>query len=171
MRPAMIVLFLAVAWYATAAAHAAPSPLQGWRVAGEAEMRFLGFKVYQIRLWRPTAEDAETGRFALELEYARSFRGADIVKRTLAEMRGQGFDDKARLARWGAALSRILPDVKRGDRLIGIAVPGVEARFHTPDRLLGRVADPAFVDAFFAIWLSERTSAPHVRRQLLAARP
>lgn len=163
-------LLFVLAWCATTA-QAGSSPLQDWQLAGESEMRFLGFRIYEIRLWRPASGRQDGGAYALELEYARSFRGADIVDRTLAEIRGQGFRDEARLARWGAALSRIFPDVQRGDRLIGIAVPGVEARFHTPARMLGRIADPEFVDAFFAIWLSERTSAPHVRRQLLATQP
>jgi hypothetical protein len=82
-------------------------------------------------------------------------------------MRGQGLDDEAALARWEARMREIFPDVAPGDRLIGVAEPARQARFYAGDRYLGRIAEPAFVSAFFAIWLGSRTSAPGLRARLL----
>jgi Chalcone isomerase-like len=142
-------------------------PLAGWQFNNEAAMRYLGFKVYAIRLWRPNETCRPAEPFALELTYAMHFKGRDIVERSLDEMRQQGVHG-ARLDRWRVAMSAIFPDVKPGDRLLGVAVPGQEARFYAGDRYLGVVQDAEFVAAFFDIWLSAKTSAPRVRERLLA---
>jgi hypothetical protein len=130
-------------------------------------MRWLGLKIYDISLWRPVSTTDSEGPFALELEYAMRFRGRDIAARSIEEMEAQGYDDTLQLARWQRAMARIFPDVKPGDRLLGVALPGKEARFYSRDRHLGNIEDAAFVKAFFDIWLSEKTRAPRVRAQLL----
>jgi hypothetical protein len=145
-------------------------PLAGWHLEGAAVMRFLGLKIYEIRLWRAESGSRPDAPFALELEYAMRFKSSEIVQRSLDEMRGQGVRDESQLARWQVAMSAVFPDVKAGDRLIGVAIPNAEARFYLGNRFLGSVADPAFVSAFFDIWLSEKTSAPRVRASLLATR-
>lgn len=162
---ALLVFVSSPAW---AAALTAPQP--GWQLEGTAVMRFLGLKVYEIRLWHAGSGDRAEGPFALELEYAMRFKGRDIAKRSLVEMRGQGLRDERQLARWQTAMAAVFPDVNPGDRLIGVAIPGTEARFYLADRLLGTIADPAFVTAFFNIWLSERTSEPALRARLLGKR-
>lgn len=154
---------------ATAGVVAAQDPLAGFTLRGEAVMRFLGFRIYEIRLWHAGTRFDDTQPYALELEYLRSFEGADIAARSVQEMRGQGLSDDALLATWEARMREIFPDVAPGDRLIGVAVPGREARFYAGQRFLGRIADPAFVSAFFAIWLDPRTSAPDLRAKLLTA--
>lgn len=163
-RASGLVLLLAIA-----AATAAEDPLAGFSLRGEAVMRFLGFRIYEIRLWHAGARFDIAQPFALELEYLRSFDGADIAARSVQEMRGQGLRDEAQLETWEAQMREIFPDVSPGDRLIGVAMPGQEARFYAGDRFLGRIADPAFVRAFFAIWLDPRTSAPDLRARLLTA--
>lgn len=143
------------------------SPLAGWTLVNETAMRYLGFKVYEIRLWRRGPSFSREAPFALELEYATRFKGRDIAARSIEEMKAQGYSDAAALGRWRQSMQRLFPDVSAGDRLIGIAIPGKEARFFAGDRLLGTVEDPAFVEAFFDIWLSPRTRAPRVRQALL----
>ena len=61
----------------------------------------------------------------------------------------------------------VFPDIRPGDRLVGLSIPGREARFYSQDRLLGAVPDPEFARAFFAIWLDERTSEPKLRARML----
>ncbi len=161
-RPLLATLLAMLVFGRADAIETAP-PLADWQLHGAAVMRFLGLKVYAIRLWHKGSGYRPDAPFALELEYARHFAGSDIVERSLAEMRDQGWRDEAQLARWRTAMRTVLPDVRAGDRLIGIAIPQVEARFYAGERYLGTVADPAFVAAFFDIWLSEKTSAPRVR--------
>lgn len=63
---------------------------------------------------------------------------------------------------------RVFPDVRRGDRLTGVHLPGVGVRFLHNDQVVGEVRDTAFARIFMGIWLSPRTSEPQLRRQLLA---
>lgn len=123
--------------------------------------------VYDATLWTDGGRAPGDVTFALELRYAMPFSGADIAARSVEEIRRQGRYDEARLAAWSRAMEWIFPDVRPGDRLVGLALPGHEARFYDGRRLLGVVEDAAFVDAFFGIWLGERTSEPGLRRELL----
>lgn len=61
-------------------------------LSGQAKLKFWGFEVYQATLWVGpgfVAAAYEQSPFALELAYLRDFKGADIAKRSLAEMRRQ----------------------------------------------------------------------------------
>jgi len=134
---------------------------------GEARMRFLGLHVYDISLWPAGGAFAFDRPFALELRYAMNFKGRDISARSIQEMKGLGYADPAKLARWQAEMDRLFPDIKPGDRLVGLHLPGKEARFFAGERPLGAVADPEFARAFFGIWLDEKTSEPKLRLRLL----
>ena len=73
-------------------------------------------------------------------------------------------------SRWHDAMRRIFPDVKKGDRLIGVNVPGRGAKFFHNGAPIGEIADIAFARAFFGIWLDPKTSRPDFRRLLLGER-
>lgn len=139
--------------------------------AGHAPFRFLGFRVYQARLWvAPGFRRSTLGEvpLALELAYERSFTGAAIARRSLEEMQRAGGLDPDQARRWEASLRALLPDVKDGDRLLGVHRPGRGAEFFQDGRSLGRIDDPEFSRRFFAIWLGTATSAPELREALLA---
>ena len=134
---------------------------------GSAVMRRFGFKIYTARLWTGREGYRPDATYALDLEYAMAIDGADLVKTSVSEMRGLGYDDELMLARWSQSMAAAFPDVRKGDRLIGLARPGVEARFYSARGYLATITDPAFVDAFFGIWLNAATSAPKARAELL----
>jgi hypothetical protein len=137
---------------------------------GEAVMRFFGLKVYDIRLWTPSKPHQHDDLFALELVYDLGLKGAEIAKRSADEMRKIGYTDEAKLKRWTEAMTKVFPDVKQGDALVGVSVPGKEARFYSRDRFISAVPDPEFAKAFFGIWLSEKTSEPRLRERLLGGK-
>ena len=167
---ASLVLALAVGAF-TGQAQAQLPELPDAVVAGTGRFTFLGFAVYQATLWvAPGFRRSTLGTvpLALELAYERSFKGADIARRSLEEMQRVGDFDAAQARRWEAALRDVLPDVKPGDRLLGIHRPGVGAQFYQGGRALGRIDDAEFSRRFFAIWLGPATSAPALRDALLA---
>ena len=140
--------------------------------AGQGRMRWLGLAVYEAQLWvapgfRATrfAEHA----FALELHYQRAFSAADIARRSLAEMQRAGPIDAAEAQRWQQLLQQLLPDVRAGDRILGVHRPGQGAAFVVNGRPQGEIADPRFAARFFGIWLSPSTSEPALRDALLGA--
>ena len=144
--------------------------LPGARLQGQGSLRYFGFLVYDARLWtsaQPVGEDWAALPFALELRYARSLQGEKIAERSLAEMRRQGPIAPADAARWLADLRRLIPDVKEGDRITGLNLPGRGARFYVDGRVAGEVDDPAFARRFFGIWLAPQTSEPGLRQSLL----
>lgn len=142
----------------------------GATLQGSGRLRFIGLAVYDARLWRgaaPVGADWMAAPLALELIYLRNLVGKQIAERSLKEMRRQRdlTDDEAQ--RWLAAMTQMFPDVKEGDRITGLVVPGLGARFAINGTVKGDVRDPEFAKLFFGIWLSEKTSEPALRRALL----
>jgi hypothetical protein len=163
-----------------AAAAQAPSPpaevaaaLPDARWRGSAVMRFFGLHIYDARLWSaaPLAGDGAAQPLALELIYARSLVGEQIASRSIKEMQGIGVVTDAQAARWLAAMTKLFPDVKAGDRITGVQAPGQGTRFFFNGGLRGEVADADFTRLFFGIWLSPKTSEPRLRQQLLGGAP
>ena len=170
-----VALVLAAA-YPLSAVHAnTPEPtvqaaLQGKKATDKVRLRVWGFEVYDAVLHTQPGFSADRfaeQRFGLELNYLRAFKGADIAERSMDEMRGVAEFKPEQAERWRKAMSDLFPDVKRGDRITGLHVPGVGARFYLNDRLLGDIADEAFSRAFFGIWLSPKTSQPRMRETLI----
>ena len=144
--------------------------LPGPKLVGSGSLRFLGLRIYDARLWlgaAPLAADWAAVSLALEIEYARSLNGAQIAERSLTEIRRQGEMAVADAERWLGAMQQVFPDVKAGDRITGINVPGMGARFFINGRLKGDIRDPQFARLFFGIWLSPKTSEPSLRDALL----
>ncbi|MGB4064520.1 MAG: chalcone isomerase family protein [Azonexus sp.] len=145
------------------AAFANTDPTAGLKRWGNGEFRRFGFLVYEATLWAD--DDPQRPPLALRLDYKRTLAGAAIAEASVKEMRSLGADE-ASLKRWGQQMTRIFPDVKDGDYIIGQFEPGV-ARFYFNGRLVGEVADADFARAFFGIWLDPKTSAPGLRAALL----
>ena len=148
--------------------------LPGAKLLGAGRLRFLGLRVYEARLWVSApamAADWAAAPLALELEYARSLSGVRIAERSLSEMERQGEIEPAKAQRWLSAMKQIFPDVDASDRITGVNVPGMGARFFINSRLKGDLRDPEFARLFFGIWLSPKTSEPALREALLGKAP
>jgi hypothetical protein len=134
-------------------------------------MTFWGFEVYQASLWiTPGFSPGSYAQscFALELAYLRDLKGADIAKRSVAEMRRQVTLSHEQQSTWENQMRALFPDVKSGERITGVHQPGKGAVFWHNERRLGEIRDPDFAKLFFGIWLSEQTSEPQLRQALLA---
>ncbi|MCF8198101.1 MAG: chalcone isomerase family protein [Sulfuritalea sp.] len=138
-----------------------------WRVQGQGEMRWFGFRLYEASLWAPGGNWQADRPYALKLRYSRDISSRQLVEASIDEMQRLGGVDKARLARWKLQLEQVFPDVQEGDVIIGISRPARGAEFYHQDRLTGRIDDVEFARAFFAIWLDEDTREPGLRKLLL----
>ena len=142
------------------------------KLIGQARLSVWGFKIYDARLWSPPGLNA--GNFAsqpmaLELAYLRDFTAADIVERSLKEMRRSASVPATQAQQWTAEMLRVFPDVKAGDRVLFLHRPGISASFWLNGRPVGEIADPEFARLFFGIWLSPQTSEPAMRLALLGS--
>jgi hypothetical protein len=108
-------------------------------------LRFWGLDIYQARLWvRPgfQAPDFARHTFALELDYLRNFTRTEIATRSIEEMRRISRFSDARAEEWQGALRAALPDVKKGDSITGLHLPGTGVRFLLNGKTLRRSARP-----------------------------
>jgi hypothetical protein len=140
------------------------------RLAGEGRLTWLGFHVYDARLYAPPRfdlTDPATQPFVLELTYARKLEGKSIAEASRDEMQRLGLGDAAQHARWLAQMEKLFPNVDKGRRIAGVNQPGVGARFYVDGNFAGSIDEPDFARAFFAIWLDPRTRAPRLRESLL----
>jgi hypothetical protein len=141
------------------------------QAAGTTRLKFLGLSIYDARLWVAPGFQATNFAqygFALELTYLRSLKGNLIAERSLKEMRRAGNVPAVTEQRWLTAMQDAFPDVKEGDRITGIHLPKLGARFYFNGQLGATVNDVEFSQQFFGIWLSPTTSEPRLRTELLA---
>jgi hypothetical protein len=161
------------------AAHAAePAPIhmqsevRQARLAGQGSFRWFGLKIYDAQFWvgdkgyRASAPSA--AGFALDLRYARRLQGVKIADAAQEEMLKLNLGSAAQRAAWQTKMANIFPDVQEGTHLTGVYLPNQGARFYLDGKLLGEIMDAEFGQAFFAIWLDARTTAPALRSALLA---
>lgn len=144
--------------------------LPGARLQGQGRFTFLGLHVYDARLWAaqaPVSGGWPTAPLALELTYARAFKGTQIAERSLQEMKRLADVPEARADQWLARMRALFPDVQAGDRLLGLHLPGTGARFFFNGQLRGELPDADFARLFFGIWLADKTSEPALRDALL----
>lgn len=134
---------------------------------GEGRLRYLFWDVYDAALYAPRGVWSNKPPFALRLSYLRPIAGVAIAERSVREMHDQGFNDAVMLDIWHQKMRDIFPDVDEGVSLTGIYTLQGSTIFYKDMLEIGRVPDPEFGRAFFAIWLGERTSFPALRRQLL----
>jgi hypothetical protein len=147
------------------------SALAGASLTGSTRMRFFGLNVYDARLWTlPRFQPAVYWQhpLALELTYLRSLGGEAIAQRSLDEMRRNGPIPPDTAALWLRTMSGAFPDVATGDRITGLHTPSTGARFWHNGQLRATIPDPEFSRLFFGIWLSEKTSEPRLRAELLS---
>ena len=129
-----------------------------------------GQPVYEVVLWAvgPPVDPGQWSSrpLALELRYARAQSGAALAGRAIEAMRRQAPMTYGQMERWQQAMAQLFPDLRAGDRLTGLQLPGEAARFYFNGRLRGEIRDPLYTQLFFGLWLSGQTPEPALRAQL-----
>lgn len=148
------------------------SPISQLEKIGAGEMTYLFWTLYRAELFAsewPLSVDAEAGNKqvkALRIEYYKTIDKQALVEATAEQWQHLGYSP-ADIAQWVAPLQRIWPNVAPGDRLTLLVNQSGMSQFYLADQLIGQIDDPRFGEAFLAIWLSENTSEPKLRQQLL----
>ncbi|RZJ24538.1 MAG: hypothetical protein EOO54_09155 [Haliea sp.] len=141
------------------------------QLVGKGRLTFWGFQVYDARLWANPGFKAQgfaSDALALELSYLRGFDSQAVAERSITEMRRSAAISDEQAGKWMAAMARVLPDVQKGDRVMGVHRPGVGAAFWMNGKPTGEIRDAEFARLFFGIWLAPTTSEPGLRTALLA---
>jgi hypothetical protein len=155
----------------TAAAHIQKELAPAY-LSGQGSFRWFGLKIYDAQLWVSeqgySSATPESSKFALDLRYARKLQGRKIAEASRDEIQKLGLGNAQQLADWQSRMEQIFPDVSEGTHLTGIYLPNSGARFYLDGKVIGEIMDAAFAQAFFAIWLAPKTTAPQLRTALLA---
>lgn len=142
------------------------------RLAGQGSFRWFGLLIYDAQLWVGPqgyqAEVPDNAPFALDLRYARSFDSDSIAETSIEEMKKTGSASEEQYSRWLRQMKSLFKNVVKNTHITGIYLPNYGARFFLDGKALGDIPDPQFAHAFFAIWLSPKTSAAILRKKLLA---
>ncbi len=136
---------------------------------GRGDLSWLGFGIYEASLWTPDGTFEAFGQepVALALWYERRFSVAELLKITGGEWDRLGLGTPAQRAGWRDRLRAMWLDVRKGDNMTAIVLPGRETLFYNGERLLGRIDDPAFGPAYLGIWLDTRSAVSDLRLALL----
>lgn len=168
-RRIALSLPLLAAWPAYAQAAPWRAALPDARQVGEGTFSWFGWRLYDVALWAADGRYDPARPHVLALTYHVAVSRERFVDTSVDEMRRGAATppDAATLARWRAVLADAFPDVRAGDRLAGLHVPGEGCRFYDAQRERARVADAEVAAAFFGIWLGPRPRDPALRRALL----
>ncbi|MGO2318156.1 MAG: chalcone isomerase family protein [Vibrio toranzoniae] len=129
---------------------------------GQGEMSYLFWTLYSAEFYAtPTNSDR-----ALKLEYYRAIDSKDLVDATKEQWNKLGYSNN-NIQRWLQPLYEMWPNVEAGSTLTIRVTEDNISRFYFDEQPIGTIQDKQFGEAFLAIWLSENTSEPGLRKQLL----
>lgn len=129
---------------------------------GQGEMSYLFWTLYSAEFYAtPTNSDR-----ALKLEYYRAIDSKDLVDATKEQWTKLGYSNN-NIQRWLQPLYEMWPNVEAGSTLTIRVTEDNISRFYFDEQPIGTIQDKQFGEAFLAIWLSENTSEPGLRKQLL----
>jgi hypothetical protein len=100
-----------------------------------------------------------------DINYLTSIKSEDLIKRTIEQWQHLGIpEDKYQI--YLPLLKNMWPDIQEGDNL-SILIHQGRSIFYFNKQYLGVIDDLRFGEIFLAIWLSEKTSQPSLRNELL----
>lgn len=146
-------------------------PWESMNLVGKGKLSVLFWDIYNAELY--TVDGAyHKSQFpiALRLVYLRDFDKDDLISETQKQWKKLGFKDQNKITLWVASLDKLWRDVKKHESITLYIDESSASFFYLDNEQLGQVDDPEFAQAFLDIWLSEKTSAPDVRKKLIAGR-
>lgn len=142
-----------------------------YQTVGEGKFSYWFWDLYNARLATADGQFVDYQKsvpLLLELRYLRDISKTEFVDATLDQWRIQAGGVQKQHKLWAGELNTLWRDVKKGDVLGAELHPDGLISFYFNQQLLGTTKDPAMGQAFFDIWLSEKTTAPELRQLLLA---
>lgn len=144
---------------AAAAVNCAAAPINApdMTVTGQAKYTKAIFHLYDASLCARDTQAPAKGEFAIVLDYARSFKSAQMVKATIVEMPRLSGRPTADFEPLRPLLQRCFPDVKKGDRIVGMSPEEGRAQFFHNGKETCLINWKNFRHDFFGIWLSDNS--------------
>lgn len=148
------------------------TPWESMTLVGQGKLKVLFWDIYEAKLFTPTGEYQEQQYpLALELTYLRKFKKADLISETKNQWEKQGYEEHPRMKVWLDQLDQHWIDVSKKDQICLYIDELGNSHFYINGDFTGKIIDPEFSKAFAAIWLSEKTTEPEIRKLLIAGVP
>ncbi|MDI1226803.1 MAG: chalcone isomerase family protein [bacterium] len=162
----LLMMMPAFAAHAEKPAEVAPF-IKAEQPYGAASLSKLMFHVYDATLWTDADPWSMGKPFALRLKYGMDFKGKNLAERSVDEMNDQSQLTPGQEKGYYKQLAILFPDVKKGDTITAIYLPAKGTRLYHNGAYKGSITDTAFSKRFIGIWMSEKTSEPKMRKQLI----
>lgn len=134
---------------------------------GSASMSMMWFDIYSAKLYSNDGKyQPNQLPLKLEIEYHRNIEAEDLIDATVDQWQHLGIPEQ-QINEYREQLAKAWPDVKEGDRLTFMVNNATQAEFLFNDKPYFQVSNVQFSADFLAIWLSENTSRPKLRQQLI----
>ena len=137
---------------------------------GKATFSILFWDLYKSKLSTTTGKYPivkKEEKLIYEIHYLANISNEDLVERTVEQWQHLNVP-KDQYQGYLADLKRIWPDIKKGDRL-SLLLSSEKSLFYFNDTFIGDINSPEFGQLFLDIWLSENTSQPSLRRDLIGS--
>jgi hypothetical protein len=155
------------------------TPLSDLHKLGEGRMKVMFWSVYDAQLYGETKQYKPTQYpQAIKLTYLRDIKSNAFIEATDDQWQGLALT-LPKKTQWLTQLKTIFPDIYENDKLILVVNKDQSSQFYyqaydqksqsylKQPTAIGSINDKDFGTAFLAIWLSENTSRPKLRRQLI----
>ncbi|MEP5153035.1 hypothetical protein [Planktotalea sp.] len=162
MRSISLALLLCLS-AATALASSVDKVLPGAKLRGESTFRYLGFQLYDARLYTKNGAALDwSDDFALELTYKRSLTQYDLVEATLREMKRIRKPLPSR-----AKLEACYKAVQPGDQYLAVTQGANKVQFWRNGRAVCTLSGQGIKDGFMSVFLSTDSRSQRFTRALL----
>jgi hypothetical protein len=135
---------------------------------GSANFSFLMWDIYNSQLSTSNGKYPITNQqdtLMYTINYQRDISSSDLVERTIEQWHHINTDKDIYMP-YVNKLRDMWPDIKKGDSLALVSNQSGSGFYYNND-FVGSIANEAFSPLFLSIWLSEKTSEPELRQQLL----
>lgn len=148
-------------------AYASANQMKQLKMVGKGEMSWLFIDLYNVFFYSQTGKYQENEYpQALKIIYLRDIDNEHLVTATQKQWQKLKFDVRE-YQPWLISLKQLWPDIKKGDELLFLVDADGRGIFYHNNKILGGINSNAFSAAFLSIWLSENSSEPALRKQLI----
>lgn len=166
--PALAALALALWLGLPVAAQASLPGVPNAALAGEVEIRILGFKAYDARLYTNGGSAYAVGApAALALTYRRGF-GQGLLTRAVEGELKRVYGEASATADM-TALADCIREVKAGDQFVAISRNSADLRVFLNGKETCAIRQEGLPARFLSLWLSDNSRHPDLSRVLRGA--
>lgn len=135
---------------------------------GSSKFTFLFWDIYHSTLYTKSGfylPKKPPTELIFEIEYLKDISATELVERTIEQWQHLGYSQD-QYNQFIPKLKDIWPDIYAGDKLALLVVDN-KSTFYFNNFKVGVIEQTEFSQLFLAIWLSDNTSEPELRAELL----